>query len=85
MAVVIHVRPGGRCIAEQLAEHAEGLMYVMSGRLSITIDNTVHFLDPGDTISYAGRSLRELAAASGEELQVICCIAPPALWFPERR
>lgn len=85
MVVIIYMRPGGRCSAEQLAEHAEGLMYVLRGRLSITVDNMVHLLDPGDTIGYAGGSLREFAAASGEELQVICCITPPVPWFPERR
>ena len=54
-------------------------MYVLSGRLSITVDEETYLLDPGDTICYAGRALREFSALGDEELQVICCVTPPAL------
>ena len=54
-------------------------MHVLRGRLSITIDDQTYTLDPGDTISYEGRSLREFAALGDEEVQVICCVTPPVL------
>jgi transcriptional regulator with XRE-family HTH domain len=79
MAVVIHIQPGGRRIAEPLSSPTEEWMHVLRGRLSITVDNQTHELAPGDTICYAGRSLREFAALGNEELQVICCVTPPVL------
>jgi transcriptional regulator with XRE-family HTH domain len=79
MAVMIRVQPGGRRIAERLSQPTDEIMYVLTGRLSITVDEETHTLDPGDTICYAGRSLREFSAAGNEELQVICCVTPPAL------
>ncbi len=79
MAVVIHIQPGGRRIAEPLSSPTEELMHVLRGQLSITVDDQTHELAPGDTICYAGRSLREFAALGSEELQVICCVTPPVL------
>jgi quercetin dioxygenase-like cupin family protein len=54
-------------------------MYVVAGSLSITIDDQVYTLEPGDSICYAGRSLREFSALGNDELQVVCCVTPPAL------
>ena len=79
MAVVIHIQPGGRRIAEPLSRPTEELMHVLRGRLSITVDDETYELDPGDTICYAGRSRREFAALGSETLQVICCLTPPVL------
>lgn len=79
MALFIHVQPGGRQVAERLSKPTDEVMYVVSGRLSITIENQTHALAPGDSISYEGRSLREFSALDDEELQVICCVAPPVL------
>ena len=58
-------------------------MYVMSGRLSITIDNTVHFLDPGDTISYAGRSLRSLPQPAAKNCRSSAVLRRPHYGFPK--
>jgi transcriptional regulator with XRE-family HTH domain len=79
MAVVIHVQPGGRRIAEPLSKPTDELMHVLRGQLSITVDAQTFILDPGDTISYGGRSLREFAAVGNEEVQVLCCLTPPVL------
>lgn len=79
MGVLIKVQPGGRRIAEKLAKPTDELMYVLRGRLSITVDDETYVLSPGDSISYQGRSLREFAAVGDEELHVICCLTPPAL------
>jgi transcriptional regulator with XRE-family HTH domain len=79
MAVVIHVQPGGRRIAEPLSKPTDELMHVLRGQLSITVDDQTYILDPGDTICYGGRSLREFAALGNEEVQVLCCLTPPVL------
>ena len=79
MGVIIHLQPGGRRIAEPLSKPTDELMHVLCGRLSITIDDQTYMLDPGDTISYGGRSLREFCALGDEEAQVLCCLTPPVL------
>jgi transcriptional regulator with XRE-family HTH domain len=79
MAVVIRMQPGGRHVAEPLAQPTNEIMYVLRGQLSITVDDRTYILDPGDTISYGGRSLREFAALGSEEAQVLRCVTPPVL------
>ena len=79
MAVLINVQPGGRRIAERLSKPTDEVMYVLRGRLSVTIEDQTYALDPGDSISYEGRALREFSALDDEELQVICCVTPPVL------
>lgn len=79
MAVMIDIQPGGRRIAERLAKPTDEIMYVLCGQLSITIEDETYILNPGDSISYQGRSLREFAAAGHEEVRVICCVTPPVL------
>jgi quercetin dioxygenase-like cupin family protein len=79
MAIMIHVRPGGRRIAERLSQPTDEIMYVLTGHMSITVDEETYTLDPGDSICYAGRSLREFSALGDEEMQAICCVTPPVL------
>lgn len=79
MAVLIQIQPGGRRAAERLARPTDELMYVLRGRLSITIEEQTYTLEPGDSISYQGHSLREFAAVGDDQTCVICCIAPPVL------
>ncbi|MBM4458386.1 MAG: helix-turn-helix domain-containing protein [Chloroflexi bacterium] len=79
MAVVIRMQPGSRRIAERLSQPTEEFMHVLRGRLVITIEEQTHELAAGDTICYAGQSLKQFAALGSEEAQVICCIAPPVL------
>jgi transcriptional regulator with XRE-family HTH domain len=79
MAVMIRIQPGGCRVAERLSQPTDEVMYVVCGRLSITIDDLSYTLDPGDSICYAGRSLREFSALGDAELQVICCVTPPVL------
>lgn len=79
MAIMIRVQPGGRRIAERLSQPTDEVMYVVQGRLSVIIDDQNYTLEPGDSVSYAGRSLREFSALGDEELQIVCCVTPPAL------
>lgn len=78
-AVLIQIQPGGRRIAERLSKPTDEIMYVLCGQLSITIEDETYILNPGDSISYQGRCLREFASAGNEEVQVICCVTPPVL------
>jgi transcriptional regulator with XRE-family HTH domain len=79
MAIVIRVQPGGRRIADRLAQPTDEIMFVLKGKLSITVDDQTYLLDPGDAICYQGRSLREFSAVGDEEMQAVCCLTPPAL------
>ena len=79
MAIMISLAPGGRRIAEPLSKPTDEIMHVLRGRLTITVEDQTYTLDPGDTISYGGRSLREFAALGDEEVQVLCCLTPPVL------
>ena len=79
MAVVIRMQPGSLRLADRLSQPTEEFMHVVRGRLTITIGDQTHELDTGDTICYAGQSLRQFAALGSEEAQVICCVTPPVL------
>ncbi|MCC6190368.1 MAG: helix-turn-helix domain-containing protein [Anaerolineales bacterium] len=79
MSVLIRVQPGSRVRAEQLIRPTEEWMLVLEGQLIIQLDAETHTLDPGDTISYRGASLRYFAAGGSAPVLVICCIAPPVL------
>lgn len=79
MALLIRIQPGGRRIAERLSKPTDEVMFVVRGRLSITVEDQTHTLNPGDAISYEGRSLREFSALDDEEVQVLCCLTPPVL------
>ncbi len=79
VAVQIRIQPGGQRIAERLSKPTDEVMYVLCGQLSITIEDEIYVLNPGDSIGYQGRSLREFAAAGDEEVRVICCVTPPLL------
>ena len=66
MAVVIDIAAGGRRVAEPLSKPTDEIMYVLRGRLAITVDDQTYTLEPGDSISYNGRALREFAALGDE-------------------
>jgi transcriptional regulator with XRE-family HTH domain len=79
MAVVIRMQPGCLRIAERLSQPTEEFMHVLCGRLAVTIEDQTHELAAGDTICYAGQSLKQFAALGSEETQVVCCLTPPVL------
>lgn len=79
MAMMIHMEPGAVRVAEPLAKPTEQWMYVLQGRLKITVGKTTNVLEPGDSIYYDGEELHEFASVGDEELRIICCITPPAL------
>jgi len=79
MPLLIKMEPGSRRIALPLAHPTEQWFFVLQGRLEITIGEATHLLEQGDSIYFDGDLLREFASVSDEELQIICCMTPPAL------
>lgn len=79
MPLLIHLEPRARRVAQPLARPTEQWMFVLQGRLEISVGNETFQLEPGDSIYYDGDLLREFASSSDEELRLICCIMPPVL------
>ena len=79
MAVMIRMGPGAVRVAAPLSKPTEQWMFVQQGQLKITVGETTHVLEPGDSIYYDGNALREFASVGSDELRIICCITPPAL------
>ncbi|HXV43362.1 MAG TPA: XRE family transcriptional regulator [Anaerolineae bacterium] len=79
LPLLIRMEPGARRVAMPLAKPTEQWFFVLQGRLEIKIGDDIHLLEQGDSIYADGDLLREFAAAGEEELQIICCMTPPAL------
>ena len=77
MTYLIHIGPGAKRIAQQLARSTEQWMHVMKGEMKIVVGDETYFLEEGDTIYYDGDYLKEFGAASNESLLILCCITPP--------
>ena len=79
MPLLICMDPGTRRIALPLAKPTEQWIFVITGKMEIKIGDEFHLLDQGDSIYFDGDLWREFATASDQQLQIICCMAPPAL------
>jgi transcriptional regulator with XRE-family HTH domain len=79
LPLLIQMKPGTRRVAMPLAKPTEQWMFVLQGRLEITVADETHLLDTGDSIYFDGDLLQEFASAGDDELQLICCVTPPAL------
>jgi transcriptional regulator with XRE-family HTH domain len=79
MSILIRMEPGARRVAAPLSKPTEQWMYVLQGRLSIQVAGRTHVLEPGDSIYYDGNALTEFSSTGADELNVICCMTPPAL------
>lgn len=44
---IMEVQPGGGSQKPEPDSHAEGVLFVVEGTLSLTLDDTIHILDPG--------------------------------------
>lgn len=75
----IRLKPHMVRIAMPLPKPTEQWMYVVRGKLKIVVGDETFVLDVGDTIYYDGDLLTEFSSVSDEELEIICCITPPAL------
>ena len=79
MPLLIRLQPGSRRIALPLAKPTEQWMFVVKGKMEIKVGDETLVVDQGDCIYFDGDLLREFAPIGDQELEVICCMMPPAL------
>jgi transcriptional regulator with XRE-family HTH domain len=78
MGLVIRLGPGDRITPIHLSEPTEEWLYVLQGRIKMTVAGEKYELEPGDTISYEGWELQALCAAGEAEAVLIGSMTPPA-------
>ena len=71
------LEPGKGNIARQLREPTEELLFLISGQLTIELDDGVFTLGPHDSLYFEGMKLRKLTNNSNEETVWISVITPP--------
>jgi transcriptional regulator with XRE-family HTH domain len=64
-------------VVRPLSIPTEEFIMVLSGSLSVNIDEEKYILNPGDTIYFEGTHLRELSCNSDEKVTWISVITPP--------
>lgn len=77
-AVIGRASPGTGNIARKLRSETEEFIYVLSGEISIGLDEDEYILRPGDSITFRGDQLTKIACASVDrEASWISVITPP--------
>lgn len=77
-AILGRLAPGTGNVARRLREPTEEFIYVLSGTLTVGLDENEHILNAGDSICFKGESLTKLACGSSEhETAWISVITPP--------
>jgi transcriptional regulator with XRE-family HTH domain len=76
VAITGSLSPGTGNVARRLREPTEELIYVISGKLKVILENRDYVLCPGDTIYFEGGQLSELICASDEIVRWISIITP---------
>jgi transcriptional regulator with XRE-family HTH domain len=71
------LEPGKGNIARQLREPTEELIFVISGELTIELEDAVYILHQHDSIYFEGSKLRKLTNNSNDEAVWISVITPP--------
>jgi transcriptional regulator with XRE-family HTH domain len=71
------LEPGKGNIARQLREPTEELIFLISGELTIELEDAVYVLHQHDSIYFEGTKLRKLTNNSDEETVWISVITPP--------
>lgn len=78
LSFVARCQPGHNHDAVAPAQSTEECIYVIEGRLRVELDDTAYVLDPGDSITFDGLSLRRLAVVGDRETVYISFSTPPA-------
>jgi transcriptional regulator with XRE-family HTH domain len=76
VAIAGCLSPGTGNVARRLREPTEELIYVLSGKLKVILENNTYILCSGDTIYFQGAELQELTCASDETVRWISIITP---------
>jgi uncharacterized cupin superfamily protein len=71
------LEPGKGNIARQLREPTEELIFLISGVLTVELEDAVYTLYKHDSIYFEGKKLRKLSNNSDEEAVWISVITPP--------
>ncbi|MEI8131053.1 MAG: XRE family transcriptional regulator [Leptolinea sp.] len=72
-----HLEPGKGNIARQLREPTEELIFLISGELTVELEDAEYILYQHDSIYFEGRKLQKLTNNSAEEAVWISVITPP--------
>jgi quercetin dioxygenase-like cupin family protein len=75
MRVVV---PAGRLRGQRYEHAGEEWLYVLSGRLRLTLGDTEAELGPGDTAQFDARVPHRLAAGGDEDVELLLVAAPVA-------
>ena len=78
LSFVARCRPGHHHDAVSPARSTEECIYVIEGRLRVELEDAAYVLDPGDSITFDGLSLRRLAAIGDRETVYLSFSTPPA-------
>ena len=79
MTVLVRLQPDTPVTAQKLVRPTEEWMMVLEGQVEVQLETENYALQPGDTLSYQGATLRQFAAIGALPAVVVCCIAPPVL------
>ncbi|PLX89564.1 MAG: XRE family transcriptional regulator [Desulfuromonas sp.] len=76
MSFFCTIKPGGTSGQKNMYHPGDELIYVLSGRLRVSIADEVHFLDEGDSLSFKSHLPHRWDNIGGGEAQVIWTLSP---------
>ena len=77
--------PADRSGGEAYQHDGEEWLYVMAGRLKVSVNGTEHILETGDSAHYDSRLPHRLDALDGKEARIILVACPIPLTLNQRR
>ena len=66
---------GGRQQTPSLV--ADGLLHVLSGRLTLTVEDETHLVGPADTVGFAGDREHRYANEGDEQARLVMAVSTP--------
>jgi transcriptional regulator with XRE-family HTH domain len=79
LPILIRMDPFTTRNALPLAAPTEQWMYVLQGKMKVTINEQTYTLDRDDSIYFDGDMLVEFSSISDEPLEILCCVTPLVL------
>lgn len=76
---ISRVHPSAGNIARPTVHSSDECIYLMEGRLKVSLQDGEYTLEAGDSISFNGITLREICALDDQEAVFIAAITPPVL------
>ena len=75
--IITHPKPGHDCIPGGYEHPGEELIYVIKGRIQVTLDGEAHVLEEGDSIHFRGEMNHIIKNITDKEVELIAVITPP--------